>query len=151
MYFHIGNTLPPFGSEDVVHLNGQTRGKNHMELFVRFQNICNNLMDACNQIRPGKIPKYLVDELLYNSFCWGNKFDPNLIYSAKVFGGKKGLVLKIKDSGEGFNWEETILNGLCKNGGSGGNELRDMVVRHLDKFSWNYEDKGTTFNLMLLD
>ena len=88
-------------------------------------------------------------ELQYNAFMHGNKWNKNLDVKIKLGFGEKGLIFRIEDSGEGFNYEklyEDFKNKkrYSKNKGSGFrkfNEGKNHVV------SW--EGKGNIANLMM--
>ncbi len=49
-----------------------------------------------------------IGELLNNAFRHGNRGDPILSVSVKVFQGSRGYILRIRDSGTGFNFEEVL-------------------------------------------
>lgn len=95
-------------------------------------------------------PSGLLSEALSNSYCHGNRRDPDLPIYVNVFKGDKGLLIKIEDSGDGFNYEEA-LNKL-EQGGTyyklSGNGLRRMAGS--ENFAVFYGKRGKPFYLLYL-
>ena len=88
---------------------------------------------------------FLIEEMLVNAIGHGNKYDASLIYSTKVLLGKKGWILRIRDSGPGFDYETTLKTEEYKNCGSGLKTLKASPG-----IEFNYENGGNTLNIMRL-
>ena len=84
---------------------------------------------------------------LENAYAHGNKGDESLPISIKVFEGIKGLVVRIRDSGEGFDFKKTqkkFENEEKYYNGFGGGFKRYNQKEYLVSF----ENKGTTINIL---
>lgn len=89
-------------------------------------------------------------EALSNAFCHGHKKDPHLPIDVSVFLGEKGLIVRIKDTGPGFN-PNTVKEQFSKGKTYfhlAGNGIRQMIES--PDFHIFYTDNGTGFNLMYL-
>ncbi|MBU1168762.1 MAG: ATP-binding protein [Proteobacteria bacterium] len=94
--------------------------------------------------------KGILCEALSNAFCHGHKKDPLLPIDVYVFLGENGLLVRIKDTGPGFNLDD-VKDQYTKGKTYfhlAGNGLRQMI-RSSD-FQIFYTDNGTGFNLMYL-
>ena len=95
-------------------------------------------------------PSGLLSEALSNSYCHGNRRDPDLPIYINVFKGDKGLLIKIEDSGDGFNYEETLSK--LERGGNyyklSGNGTKRMMAS--ENFAVFYGESGRTFYLLYL-
>lgn len=85
----------------------------------------------------------LTEELIANAILRGNNKDPFVVASAKVLLGEKGWVLRIRDSGKGFNVDSVLKNGEYQYGGQGLKMLKER-----EGIQFNYEDNGSTLNVM---
>lgn len=52
--------------------------------------------------------KGILCEALSNAFCHGHAKDPRKVMALKVYLGKRGLLVQVKDSGKGFNVQRVI-------------------------------------------
>ncbi|MFH1637415.1 MAG: hypothetical protein ABIB71_03250 [Candidatus Woesearchaeota archaeon] len=101
---------------------------------------------------------------LENALCHGNQNNPELPVTLKAFKGKKGMVVRIRDSGIGFDYKSKIKS--VKNLANKAYYLEDMHKRvgKNDKYFsrlgtglWffqlnpaivSFENNGTTVNIM---
>lgn len=92
--------------------------------------------------------KGILCEALSNAFCHGHAKDPCKPIVLYVFKGKKGLLVRIKDSGEGFD-VQTVYHRFCNNKhyySTAGNGLRLMAQSR--RFGVFYDATGTAFHLL---
>jgi len=87
----------------------------------------------------------LMHELMANAILRGNEKKPDLKVSVDVFLGRNGWILTIKDQGVGFDYETVLRTGEHCFNGQGLKMLKER-----DDIDFNYEDKGSTINLMVL-
>ncbi len=92
--------------------------------------------------------KGLLCEALSNAFAHGNRKDPKRPIAITIYEGNKGLIVRIKDSGRGFN-----IDGVIDEYSRGksyyhtaGNGLRLMISSTV--FNVFYTDNGTAFHLL---
>lgn len=85
----------------------------------------------------------LMEEIIANAIIRGNHRDPFVIASAKVLLGNKGWILRIKDSGSGFDVERVLKNGEFQYGGTGLH-----LLKITQGIQFNYENNGNTLNIM---
>jgi len=95
--------------------------------------------------------RILLDETILNSLWRGNQELRYLPVSLKSFFGKKGIVLRIRDDGEGFDYKEKIRlmeqgRVYYKNEGGSGLKLQNMLP-HV----YSYEGDGNIINICILD
>lgn len=103
-----------------------------------------------------------VEEAIGNATIHGNKGtlegrdasngDPLKAYSIKLFAGEKGVVVRIRNEGIGFAYEEVIEKykqgkPYATHGTAGGNGMR--ILDH-PRIQASYEDKGRATNIMYL-
>lgn len=94
--------------------------------------------------------KGILCEALSNAFCHGHKKDPLVPIDVCVYLGKKGLIVRIKDTGPGFNLSQ-VKEQFAKGKTyfhMAGNGLRQMIES--PDFHIFFTDQGTGFNLMYL-
>lgn len=92
--------------------------------------------------------KGILCEALSNAFSHGHSKDPHLPIFVKVVLGKQGLIVRIKDSGRGFNVGE-VYQRYCKNEKyfyTAGNGLR--LMSQSNHFGIFYNCAGTDFHLL---
>ncbi len=85
----------------------------------------------------------LTDELIANAVLRGNKKDSFVMASAKVLLGEKGWILRIRDSGNGFDVDRVLKNREYQYGGQGLSKLKAI-----EGIQFNYENNGSTLNIM---
>jgi hypothetical protein len=94
--------------------------------------------------------KGVLCEALSNAFCHGHRKNPEKPIELKIFLGIKGLIVRIKDSGDGFDLRRVTEE--FKKGKSyfhlSGNGLKRMI--HSEDFHIFFTDSGACFNLMYL-
>lgn len=90
----------------------------------------------------------LLCEALSNAFAHGNRKDPHRPIGIVIHKGRKGVVVRIKDSGDGFD-----VDGVMEEYSRGkayyhtaGNGLRLMISSTV--FQVFYTDAGTAFHLL---
>ncbi|BCS96363.1 hypothetical protein DSLASN_19950 [Desulfoluna limicola] len=92
--------------------------------------------------------KGLLCEALSNAFAHGNRKDPKQPIGITIHEGKKGVMVRIKDNGKGFDIEGVIDE--YRQGKSyyhtAGNGLRLMISSTV--FNVFYTDNGTAFHLL---
>ena len=94
--------------------------------------------------------KGILCEALSNAFCHGHQKDPQRPIDLKVFRGRKGLLIQIKDDGEGFYVKEVQDRYLRKKRyyNTAGNGFHLMASSaHFGIF---YDRSGTAFHLLYL-
>lgn len=94
--------------------------------------------------------KGILCEALSNAFCHGHRKDPHLPIELRVFRGKKGLLVQIKDNGQGF-YVEDVLNRYQKNKRyycTAGNGFHLMASS--THFGIFYDRSGNIFHLLYL-
>lgn len=92
--------------------------------------------------------KGILCEALSNAFCHGNRKDPYKAIVVYVFKGEKGLLVRIKDSGPGFD-VQSVYHRFCNNKqyySTAGNGLRLMA--HSPHFGIFHDETGTAFHLL---
>lgn len=87
-------------------------------------------------------------EIIENAFVRGNNYQADMAVSFKVFEGEEGLVLRIRDSGKGFDYKKKINqfhNGeeYWQNLGWG---LKDA---NRSSHVFSYEGNGSIVNIMM--
>jgi anti-sigma regulatory factor (Ser/Thr protein kinase) len=92
--------------------------------------------------------KGLLCEALSNAFAHGNRKDPHLPIGVTIHQGTRGVVVRIKDSGKGFD-----IDGVLEEYSQGksyyhtaGNGLRLMISSTV--FHVFYTEGGTAFHLL---
>jgi len=85
----------------------------------------------------------LIAEMLLNATSRGNNNDPNLSASVKVILGEKGWIVRIRDSGEGFDYNKVLRYDSYQGTGNG-----FRLLRKHDELEFSFQDGGRTFNLM---
>jgi len=92
---------------------------------------------------------YIVDETILNALWWGNKKQIDMPISVKTFFGDKGIVFRIRDSGKGFDFKETIrkLGNREKyyNNYGGG-----FIIQQSSPYDISYEGDGSIVNICIL-
>lgn len=106
--------------------------------------------DAFGEIISGTDINYFFNEMQYNSFMHGNKWNKSLPVHLKAGFGERGFVAQIIDSGEGFDFRKKFQEFLerkdyFKNKGRGFNKFHEPRKSYI--VSW--EGKGNISNLML--
>lgn len=94
--------------------------------------------------------KGILCEALSNAFCHGHKKDPSRPIELCVYLGGEGLIVRVKDSGQGFNLDK-VRDQYSKGKAYfhlSGNGLKRMIDS--PDFHIFFTDKGTGFNLMYL-
>lgn len=86
---------------------------------------------------------FLIEELIANAILRGNNRDPFVTASAKVLLGDKGWVLRIRDSGSGFNVKRVLKNGEFQYNGTG-----LYALKVTSGIQFNFENNGNTLNIM---
>jgi len=104
--------------------------------------------EAFGNMAEGTDINYYFNELQYNSFMHGNKWNKELPVHIIAGYGEKGFAAQIEDSGEGFDYKKVYSKYLSekkyfKNKGSGFNKFNE---RNSYIISW--EGKGNISNLM---
>ncbi|MFO8057978.1 MAG: ATP-binding protein [bacterium] len=92
----------------------------------------------------------LLSEALSNAYCHGNRRDPAKPIHISVLKSHKGLLVRIKDAGAGFNFPETFHK-LQKGGNYyklAGNGIKRMISSEV--FAVFYTEGGRSFNLLYL-
>jgi hypothetical protein len=143
MIFYETGIFPPFGR--VAEEKGLTADPYPQRYFT----LIDNLLDSVSARGRGLMAKdsdveILLDEFCYNAICHGNMFDPNLMFSVKAFEGEFGVVVRIRDSGRGFDYLKAYTE-TKKTGGAGFEIARKMT----DSIELGYEDNGSTANILL--
>lgn len=94
--------------------------------------------------------KGIICEALSNAFSHGHRKDPFKVICVSIWQGDKGLLIEIKDSGEGFNIRETYDSFLQRKPyfALAGNGLRRMAAS--DKFGIFHNAGGTVFCMLYL-
>ena len=85
----------------------------------------------------------LGEELIANAVLRGNNRDPFLMASVKVLLGKKGWILRIRDSGTGFDVDKVLKTGEHQGAGQGLRHLKETK-----EIQFNDENNGSTLNIM---
>ncbi|WP_035277269.1 ATP-binding protein [Desulforegula conservatrix] len=94
--------------------------------------------------------KGIICEALSNAFCHGHKKDPTKPIELNVYLGEKGLIIRIKDTGTGFEIDR-VMDRYIKGKAyfhMAGNGLKRMIDSR--DFHIFFTDNGTGFNLMYL-
>lgn len=89
-------------------------------------------------------------EALSNAYCHGHKKDPAKPIDLTVYLGDKGLIVRVTDSGPGFDLE-TVKDRFSKGKSYfhlAGNGLKRMI--HSPHFRIFFTDGGRSFNLMYM-
>ena len=94
-----------------------------------------------------KIPYRIINEVFLNAFGRGNRGQADLPVSVRVFEGRKGRILRIRDSGAGFDYKGALnrkKNGevYYQNSGFGLNLLDES-----SEVQASYEGDGSVINL----
>ncbi|MBU0457228.1 MAG: hypothetical protein ABH824_02855 [Nanoarchaeota archaeon] len=86
---------------------------------------------------------------LENAFWRGNKNNPQLEVIVRIFLGKNGKIIQIKDSGNGFDYVKKIK--LLKSGGNYASGLgRGLkALNKVDSISAGYQGKGNILNIVV--
>ena len=95
---------------------------------------------------------YIADAIelaLENAFSRGNCLDTHLPVSVKVFSGRKGHVIRIRDSGMGFNYRKKIKQMRSKEYGYAKNFGQGLLALDEPGFEASYENRGSTLNIMI--
>jgi len=137
-----------FGTYDIIipEENGRVVAGTEVDLTYKQHKI---LEDIAKQM-DNHYAYYVIGELILNGLCRGNKKQSYLPISIKIFEGDKGIVIRIRDSGEGFNFKEKIRQ--MKNGETyyqytgGGLRLSDKVSDEV-----SYEGNGSIVNVCILN
>ena len=92
----------------------------------------------------------IISEALSNAYCHGHKRDPSLPITVKVYQGEHGIMLQIKDTGDGFNIDAIVSDFRANknyfyNAGNGIKSMFDSKV-----FGLFYGDRGTSFHLVYM-
>lgn len=90
----------------------------------------------------------IICEALSNAFCHGNRKDAALGIEVGVFLASQGILLRIKDHGNGFDVKKTVNDFSSGNHyyHLAGNGLRLMM--HSQKFGVFFNERGTAFHLL---
>lgn len=94
--------------------------------------------------------KGILCEALSNAFCHGHQKDPQRPIQVKVFHGSKGLLVQIKDDGQGF-YVKRVMNRYLTNKRyycTAGNGFHLMASS--PRFGVFYDRSGTAFHLLYL-
>ncbi len=92
----------------------------------------------------------IVSEALSNAYCHGHKRNPTLPITIQVYQGKHGIMLQIKDTGNGFNID-TMVSKFLDNKNyfyNAGNGIKRMF--NSKTFGIFYGDCGTSFHLIFM-
>lgn len=92
----------------------------------------------------------MVSEALSNAYCHGHKRDPSLPITIKVYQGEHGIMLQIKDTGNGFNID-TIVSKFQDNKNyfyNAGNGIKSMFDSKV--FGLFYGNYGASFHLVYM-
>ncbi len=87
-------------------------------------------------------------ETFYNSFEYGNRLDGSLPISVKIFDGVNGAVLRIRDSGDGFDFRERVENTGEKPKYFGNKGFWNFAK---ESYSVSFEGDGSILNLEVLN
>lgn len=92
----------------------------------------------------------IVSEALSNAYCHGHKRDSSLPITVKVYQGEDGLMLQIKDTGNGFNIDAMVSKFLDNKNYfyNAGNGIKSMFNSKV--FGLFYGDRGTSFHLVYI-
>ena len=88
-----------------------TRG-NHFVISEKYLDyILNSIWENYRTKYTGQMRdvRTILDEATLNAIGHGNKNQTDLPVSIKIFKGNKGYVVRIRDSGKGFDFENTLL------------------------------------------
>jgi len=94
--------------------------------------------------------KGVLCEALSNAFCHGHKKDPAKPIDLSIFLGENGLIVRVKDSGSGFDIlqvKEQFTQGKAYFHLAGNGLKRMIQSPHFHIF---FTDEGSGFNLMYL-
>ncbi|MDA8139130.1 MAG: ATP-binding protein [Desulfobacteraceae bacterium] len=92
--------------------------------------------------------KGILCEALSNAFCHGHGKDPQKPIVIYIFEGKKGLLIRIKDNGRGFDVQK-VFQQFCGNKqyySTAGNGIRRMAES--PRFGIFYDSSGSAFHLL---
>jgi hypothetical protein len=94
------------------------------------------------------LPYFPLLEVFYNAFERGNKRREDLPIQVEVFSGSKGMVLRITDAGEGFDFRDVMEKRKSgeKYFNSDGHGLN---VLDLSGFNVAYEGRGNVVNMQV--
>ena len=92
--------------------------------------------------------KGILGEALSNAFSHGHGKDPALPISVRIYQGEKGLLIRVTDSGPGFNVKAVVKD--YHRGRAyfhlAGNGIRQMISSHW--FEIFYTARGASFHLL---
>lgn len=94
--------------------------------------------------------KGILCEALSNAFSHGHRKDPFKAINLRVFLGKNGLMVEIKDDGKGFNVQDVYVSYQNKKPyfATAGNGIRLMAQS--PHFGIFHHDRGRAFNMLYL-
>lgn len=108
--------IPPFEFENIP--SDKSDLPNYSDLWSQFMlnkynNRLDEIIDRINQKRNiwhknKKTGGAIIAFALENAFYHGNQNNPNLLVSLKYLEGKKGAVIRIRDSGNGFDYSKVL-------------------------------------------
>lgn len=117
-------------------------------LFGYERKLCNFLNPWMANFRYELIgEKGILCEALSNAFSHAHQKDPTIPIIIRVYEGRKGLLIRIKDCGKGFNVDD-IIEGYVKGKiyyHTAGNGIKNIMN---SSFTIFYTDRGTAFNLL---
>ncbi|PLY01969.1 MAG: hypothetical protein C0622_06205 [Desulfuromonas sp.] len=92
----------------------------------------------------------MISEALSNAYCHAHKRNARLPIQVTIYEGKAGLLLKIKDAGEGFDIDGMVSKFLSNKNYfyNAGNGTKCMF--ETKNFGIFYAENGTAFHLMYL-
>jgi len=92
----------------------------------------------------------IISEALSNAYCHGHKRDSSLPITIKIYQGEHGIMLQIKDTGEGFNIKNMVSKFLSNKNYfyNAGNGIKSMFNSKV--FGFFYEDRGSSFHLVFM-
>ncbi|SEA75282.1 hypothetical protein SAMN05660420_03071 [Desulfuromusa kysingii] len=92
----------------------------------------------------------LISEALSNAYCHGHKRQAKLPIGVNIYQGNQGILLRIYDTGKGFDYGEMLAKYLNKKNYfyNAGNGMKSMY--ETDIFGVFYDDNGSSFHLLYL-
>jgi len=123
---------------------------NYEWLFEYERKLCRFLKPWMSHLRYELIgDKGVLCEALSNAFSHAHGKDPDKLITVRVYKGEQGLLIRIKDCGNGFD-VQFVIKQYAKGKTyyhTAGNGLHNMVISPFDIF---YTDNGAAFNLLYL-